>query len=105
MVFFPPDEKSYIGTERPQPKPRRKRLVRRPLVERIDDMADALDSDVSDDNLYVLRPIPVPRRPISLNPSTPIFTPEVAPLEPASSTSDVPIEVPSCPRFTKPRLG
>ena len=55
--FFPPDEKSSIGTERPQPKPRRKRPVRRPLVERIDDMADALDSDVSDDNIYVLRSV------------------------------------------------
>ena len=74
--FLPSCDDAPSDRERPIPKPRRKRPLRRPLpTPPIDDMADALDSDISDDNFYCLRPVPAPRHSAPLNPSAPVFLP------------------------------
>ena len=86
--FLLPDGELQDGPERPKPKPRRKRAIRRQLPERMDDMDDALDSDLSDDHFYALRPTPAPRRSIRLNPSAPVFHPEVNSLGPTPNDDD-----------------
>ena len=74
--FLPSDDVTLDEPKRPKPKPRRRRAVRRPLPEHVDDMDDALDSDQSDDHFYALRPIPAPRSSVRLNPDAPAFYPE-----------------------------
>ena len=73
--FVPSCEDEPSVRKRPQPKPRLRRPQRRPLPTPPSDMDDALDSDISDDNFYVLRPVPAKRQTAPLNPGAPIFIP------------------------------
>ena len=84
--FLPTEIEGPKADERPKPKPRRRRPIRRQLVDRGDDMDDALDSEESDRDFFVLRPVPAPRQSILLNPNAPVFNPAAGGIQ-----SDLPV--------------